>query len=64
MYFRYRVDFDEDPGEEAIEEAGEEGTQVIFGRALTTKDVNLKSSKYYVRLSTCDSPSCLKTVVI
>ena len=66
------MDFGEDADEgaggeaggEAGEEAGEEAVAVMFGRDLPMNDMILRTSKYYVRPSTFDWPSHLKTVVI
>lgn len=62
------MDFGEDADKgasgEAGEEAGEEAVAVMFGRDLPMNDMILRTSKYYVRPSTFDWPSHLKTVVI
>lgn len=57
-------DADKGAGGEAGEEAGEEAVAVMFGRDLPMNDMILRTSKYYVRPSTFDWPSHLKTVVI
>ena len=57
MFFLYRTDFDDDAGADASVDTAKE---VMFGRALSVQGMDLRSSRFYVRPSTFNSPSHLK----